>query len=386
MFTKIRVVSVGPAVTVRGGVSRLIEMVRLRSPDHIKVQLAATQTQYVGKNEPERGSYLVQGAVYSRALCRVLFSAIVFPRTVFHVYLSHGGSALRKGLICALLRALRARYVVHAESGYPELFPAGVPSPIRRLLLWGLGGGRYFIALTRFWCEHYGKMLKLPPSRVLLLPNPAEWPPSVPDRTSRGMLNLLFVGRVGQRKGAFDVIQAFRSLPDEVRRGCSLTLAGDGEIEAARELALELGCSEQTAVLGWVGTEEVVQLLARSDVLLLPSREEGLALTLVEAMSWGLAVVTTSVGGAGEFLESGHNCILVVPGDVPAIASAICELARSPGLRLRLGVEARRTAKRFSLESCLAKLATLYEELAGDLPAGARISASFCSTTTQEHM
>ncbi len=46
-------------------------------------------------------------------------------------------------------------------------------------------------------------------------------------------------------------------------------------------------------------------------------------MALVEAMSWGLPVVTTGVGGAGEFLVQGRNCMLVTPGDVQGISNAI---------------------------------------------------------------
>ena len=59
-------------------------------------------------------------------------------------------------------------------------------------------------------------------------------------------------------------------------------------------------------------------------------------MALVEAMSWGLPVVTTSVGGAGEFLEQGSNCLLVTPGDVLGISEALAGLARDPAFRQRI--------------------------------------------------
>ena len=145
-------------------------------------------------------------------------------------------------------------------------------------------------------------------------------------------------------------------------------MAGDGDVDAAKKLGVQLGCSSQMSVLGWVEVEEVDRLLAESDVLVLPSHAEGLAAALVQAMSWGLAVVTTDVGGAGEFLEHGRNSILVKAGDVRGISNAIRELAVNPALRLRLGLAARDTMSRFSIDTYIVTLTELYEELASGSP------------------
>ena len=93
-------------------------------------------------------------------------------------------------------------------------------------------------------------------------------------------------------------------------------------------------------------------------------------MALVEAMSWGLPVVTTGVGGAGEFLDEGRNCMLVTPGDIHGISNAISELARNPALRQRLGHAARETISQFSIDSYIVKLNEMYEELASGLPQG----------------
>jgi glycosyltransferase involved in cell wall biosynthesis len=230
------------------------------------------------------------------------------------------------------------------------------------------------IVLTRFWHDYYSAIVNLPPERVLLLPNPADLPNSIPDRSRRQGLRVLFLGNIGFRKGAYDLIRAFGALPEDVRACCHLTLAGDGATDQAQTLAQELGCAKRVAIPGWIGKAAVERLLADSDVLVLPSHAEGMAMALVEAMSWGLPVVTTGVGGASEFLEQGRNCLLVSPGDVDGIRDAIANLARNPEFRLQLGLAARETISRFSIDTYISTLSALYEELAGSQAGGSSVT------------
>jgi glycosyltransferase involved in cell wall biosynthesis len=80
--------------------------------------------------------------------------------------------------------------------------------------------------------------------------------------------------------------------------------------------------------------------MARADVLVLPSCAEGMSMVVLEALALGLAVITTAAGGSMDFLENSRNCLLVSPGDVPAICPAICKVVESPDLRSALGREA----------------------------------------------
>ncbi len=355
---------------MRGGISGMIEKIRDRFPEHIQFRIIPTYSRYTGSDHPEPGSRIVQGWVFLNAFARILAAGIFSRGTIFHVHLAVKGSTLRKGLVCVALRILRCRYVVHAHAAEDSLFHWWVPEPVRRILLWGFRGADYFIVLTQFWGDYYASALRLPTNKFLRLPNPAVLPDFLPNRTNREALHFLFLGRIGKRKGAFEAIQAFAALPDEIRKRSRLTLAGDGEAQAARELAKSLGCSNQIKVLGWVERQVTERLLAEADVFLLPSRGEGMSMALLEAMAWGLAVVTTASGGADEFLASDLNCILVQPGVIHDISAALRTLAEDPQIRLRLGKEARMTAARFSVDTYMKKLTGLYEDLAND-PRGA---------------
>jgi glycosyltransferase involved in cell wall biosynthesis len=143
-----------------------------------------------------------------------------------------------------------------------------------------------------------------------------------------------------------------------------MTMAGDGEVEQAAALAQSLGCAEEIRVRSWLRPDEVRQLLTESDIFVLPSRGEGMSTALLEAMGWGLAIITTSEGGADEFLKDGSSALLVPAGGVPDITRAIERLVNDEGLRLSLGRHARRAAIPFDIRHHVDRLMGIYRGVA----------------------
>jgi glycosyltransferase involved in cell wall biosynthesis len=364
MPARIKVLCVGPAINVRGGISRVIGKIKDRFPSRIDFEVVATYPEQTRYGSPDWKYRCYQFVTFCAAFVRVSLRAAFSHHTIFHVHLSERGSALRKGLLCVVLRSFGSTFLVHTHAAESALFHNWVPRTAQRLLIWGLCGARRTIVLTEFWHQYYADIFSNPAESFIVLPNPCDLPDSVPNRAAREHLNLLFLGRIGERKGAFDIIKAFADVPAELARDLSLTLAGDGDVDEARALATEAGCASRTSVLGWVSANQVTKLLETADGFLLPSRGEGMSIALLEALGSGLPVVTTPAGGTTDFLEHGRNGLLVEPGNVPAICRAMCELATDSALRERLGSEARKTATRFSAEQYIDTLTHLYEQIA----------------------
>lgn len=364
MMSKVRVVCVAPGKTVRGGISRFIGKIEHSFPADVDFQVIPSCSYYITDGRPLGWNTLKQVVCFLSCLVRVLYRAVFTRSTIFHLHFSHRGSTLRKGLVCIMLRSLGRTYIIHGHAYEDAIVHTWLPGGIKRALFWGLGGARHLIALTPLWRQYYIEKGIVRADRVLVMPNPAKIPDNLPPREGRECLEFLFLGRVGTRKGTFDLISAFAELPMPVRRQCRLTIAGDGEIDQARSLLADLGCADFATVLGWVSGDWIDELLAQADVLFLPSRAEGMSMSLLEGLAWGLAVVTTSVGGAQEFLLDDQNCIIVEPGDVHGISAAMVRLVESRDLRCRLGREARNTVKRFGVDEYVKRLADLYQELA----------------------
>jgi len=130
--------------------------------------------------------------------------------------------------------------------------------------------------------------------------------------------------------------------------------------------AAELGLGDAVEILGWVGGYRKNELLAAADIFVLPSYNESLPISLLEAMSWGVPVISTTVGGIPELIRDGTDGFLIEAADVPALTRALAELADDADLRERMGSAGRsQVAESFSREAVLPRLEQLYADISG---------------------
>jgi glycosyltransferase involved in cell wall biosynthesis len=159
----------------------------------------------------------------------------------------------------------------------------------------------------------------------------------VPD----GQVVVLAVSRLVWHKGYPELAAALRVQSDLALWVVGERLASDrGEDMIALLRSAGLGC--RLRLLGY--RDDVPDLMAAADIFALPSRFEGLPMSVIEAMLTGLPVVATNVRGPAEQVLADVTGLLVPPGDAPALASALQRLAADPALRARMGVAGRERA------------------------------------------
>jgi glycosyltransferase involved in cell wall biosynthesis len=280
---------------------------------------------------------------------------------VFHVHFASRGSTLRKYVLSNLVLRSRHRLILHAHGAEFDLFFQGLPTFLRRKVIILIQRADGFIALSSQWRHFYATTLGRPPERVTLLVNPIKVPKVLPERGNHETVQFLFLGRIGARKGTADLLEAFSMLPAKARVRARLVFAGDGEVEDLRRRAEKVG--PDVTVQAWVNDEERNQLLARSDVLVLPSRGEGMPMAVLEAMAWGLAVIATPVGGIPDVVKNRQEGLLIEVGDRQGLSSAMAELVADPQLCRRLGAQARMRAKSLDVVRYTEQLLALYESV-----------------------
>lgn len=189
-----------------------------------------------------------------------------------------------------------------------------------------------------------------------------------------GQLRLMCVAQLIPEKG-IDVL--LRAMTLTRARECTLQVVGYGWMEAQlKALARQLGLEDRVAFLGM--RDDVHTLLRSADVLVHPAIwREAFGLTITEGMASGCAVIASRTGAIPEILDHAVNGLLVPPGDVAALASAIDALANDPSRRARLGAEGRRKVERvFTLSRCVREHVDCLEEVADGTARGRSAAAS----------
>ncbi len=292
-------------------------------------------------------------------------AAILLGRTdVVHVHISHGGSVLRKALPLIAARIRGVPSVVHAHSFDFFGWFGALPAPLRGLVRSALHTDHWLVLGTEL-AEQYRQRLATADAPVQVLHNPVAIPPAASSRpASPSPLNVVSLGRLGHRKGTYDLIQAISLLPADIRDRLHVTLAGDGDVEKARELVKACGLDESIDVIGWIGPDERDELLDHTDVFALPSYHEGLPMAILEAMARGAVPLTTPVGGIPDAVTDGVDAILVPPGRPGELAEALYRLTVDDALRHRLSSGARTRAAAFDVAQWRTTLADLWLSLA----------------------
>ena len=304
---------------------------------------------------------------FAGAILALIWARLVSAPCLAHVNIAGRGSTIRKVALVAVARALGMRYVLHLhDPDYADDY-LGRGAILKRLILTAFRRAAAVVVLGTRDQHVVSQLLKVPTDRVAILPNAVPDPMPSLSRTSRAgqTCHLLFLGRLSARKGVPELLRALAS-PSMQRHPWRATLAGDGPLDEFRKVADDLGILGRVHFPGWLDESEIRQLCTDADVLVLPSHGEGLAMSVLEGLSHGLAVVTTPVGAHLEVIEPEVSGIFVAPGDVPALAGALARVIGDESLRWRLGGEARdRFLKEFDVRHYASRLGRLHANLLG---------------------
>lgn len=171
------------------------------------------------------------------------------------------------------------------------------------------------------------------------------------------------IARMHPMKGNATMVRIMRRVVDACP-GAVLVFAGDGPDRAACEaLVADLGLVDHTRFLGH--RHDVPELLAAADLVVVPSRAEGLGLAAIEALAAGRPVVAFDVGGLKEVVSDGVDGYCVPPGDEAAFAAAVTRLLGDGSLLQRFGERARENATRFGLPAHMDRLLECYRRASG---------------------
>jgi glycosyltransferase involved in cell wall biosynthesis len=340
---------VGPGPRVRGGITAVIatfQQCRIWSEYSITWLSTYDDRGPVRKIVAALRAYLLGLFLISRA-------------DIVHVHGEFRKSFIRKLPLILMAKAMRKAVIYHVHAYTCE---EAFKGPLAPLIRWTFGLVDKVIAISPSWATRI--QAQCPRASIVSVLNPVIIPKYDSRRqTQRKEPRILFLGKLEPRKGFMDLLSAMPGVLAVVP-SAKLVFAGDGDIEGAQALAAHLGISASVTMLGFVRGEDKVKEVRSSSVVCLPSYDEGMPVALLEAMSHGIPVVATPVGGIPELVHSGDNGVLVRPGDVQGLTQAIVELLTDTHSSAAMGAAGFRHVERFhGLENVCTQLEEIYVSL-----------------------
>jgi len=209
----------------------------------------------------------------------------------------------------------------------------------------------------REWSRFYPKM------KYFLVDNPYKLQNIGTNEDKRAQIPvILFAGRLVEEKGIFDLLEAVRLLKDLYH--FRVSIIGDGKERERLKAVMEYnGMKDQIKLLGYLSGRDLKDAYESASIFVLPSWREGFPLVLMEAMDYGLPIVTTGIRGAADRLVENENCLFIQPKNPKELAKALEHLLSDSNLCEKMRRNNQQKIKEFSPTSVGKKYFEILEEI-----------------------
>ena len=242
---------------------------------------------------------------------------------IVHIHGASQGSFYRKYVLFLLAKyVFRKKVIYHIHGAMYHLFYENASPFVQKRVQHFVNTTDALIVLSDWWKNYFEENFQ--PRIIRIVPNivSATDPKDIAHVPSE-RIKFLFLGRIGERKGVYDLLEVMHQHQAELGNKYLLELGGDGETEKLQSLINQYHLEENVKFLGFVVGSRKEQLLRAADVYILPSYNEGLPISILEAMSFGLPIISTEVGGIPEVVLPYENGLLISAGDQSAIYESI---------------------------------------------------------------
>lgn len=352
MSVKKCIVMVGPSTSSQGGIASVVMSWRNAGLfERWPITYLATHVE---------GSKLDKLGVGISALLCFLFLLATNKVACVHLHVARRVSFWRKSVFALAAIVLRRPVLLHIHSGgFPAFFHDECNWLQKRFIRFVMNQADQLIVLSKVWHE-----ILRPISinrRITVIENFIALPAQVPDDAARNKDHILFLGLLNRDKGFYDLLEAIVPLCEEFP-SLMLVCGGKGNQDEVVERIRQLRLENHVNLLGWISGQSKDAWLSRASFFVLPSYVEGMPMGILEAMAWGLPVVSTKIGDIPNVIEQGREGLLIDPGDVAGLRDAMRQLLRNDEERGRMGVAARsKVAREFSARAIMPLVDHLYE-------------------------
>lgn len=348
---KPKVLMVGPGRDVMGGISTVVNSYyELELNKNVELRYIASM---------EDGNQLKKLWIAIKAYCQ--FCACLKKYDIIHIHMAAQASFNRKSIFIRKAFKSGKKIIIHCHAAdFDDYFLKQVDGKKQKVIRYIFSLADKVITLSEEWADFYGKNI-CTPEKVVVVHNAVIIPDYI--KADYSNHNILFLGRLGKRKGIYDLLEVIpeilKVVPDSM-----FYLGGDGDIEQCKYIAINKGFTDHVKFLGWVRGDNKEKYFKNCSIFVLPSYQEGMPMSVLEAMSYGLAVISTNAGGIPQIIESNINGLRFEAGDVKALQSDIIALLTNKTKKRQYGYKGYETINReFNIVKNINRLVELYWQL-----------------------
>ncbi|PGW34037.1 glycosyl transferase [Bacillus cereus] len=354
MNNKKDIIMIGPSPFNRGGISSVIKSL---------LELQDMQERAFLVSSYNDGSKFKKIAAFLKGIVQCLFILIFHQQVkILHIHTASRGSFFRKRIFVKLGKLFKKKIILHIHGAEFMVFYQESNETVKNQIREILDQVDVIITLSQKWKQDIESITNNKNVKVIYnaIDNQKF---NLSDLDSH---NILFMGRVGTRKGIYDLVDIMPYLIKEFPN-VKLHIAGDGDLSTLKRKIEDLNINNSIFIHGWINYNQKVQLLEHSSVFILPSYNEGLPVSILEAMAAGLPVISTNIGGIPEQIDNNSSGFIIKPGDKEGLVKCITILLADKDIRKTFGKNANyKVDKSFSLNVIGDEILSMYSVLTSD--------------------
>ena len=284
----------------------------------------------------------------------------ILPRyDIVHIHVAERGSFYRKSLYLLISKVFKKKSILHFHGAeFDEFYWKECNQVQKKYINYILKKTTLILALGVKWKKNIEKYTTTP---VEILTNSISIPNKI--NYNENSTSILLLGRLEKRKGVFDLLSIIDDVIDRVPQ-CILYLAGDGNLDKVKSEIRKRKNKNNIKLLGWINKEQKESILKETGIFVLPSYNEGMPIAILEAMSYGLPIVSTNVGDIESVVKDKKNGFIISPGDKEALKESVIELLLNKNMRIKMSkINYDEVYKKYNLEKNTEKLREIYINL-----------------------
>ncbi|WP_394886697.1 glycosyltransferase family 4 protein [Clostridium butyricum] len=352
----INVLMIGSDLSVKGGMTTVVKSFLNNNFEDVNITYVPTHIENVGK--------MYKILFFIKSLIIIVKNLIINDVNIVHIHLSERGSFFRKLIVVLICKVFGKKVIIHLHGAdFKEFYNNNkyLQRVIKKMFLIADS----VIVLGTSWNDFIKGIDQS--INTIIIRNSVEIREEKVNYDGIN-INILFLAVIIKRKGIFDFVKVASNIinDNELKKyNLKFIVAGSGKDEKEVKKYIKDGNLQSYFRLeGWVSGEKKIEIIKKCQLFVLPSYNEGLPLSILEAMSYGLPVISTTVGSIDEVVIDNLNGYTVKPGDINKIQEKIKMCIKDSELWKTLSTNSKKIIQNeYGISVYLKKIEELYSSL-----------------------